>query len=78
MPKVVEGLTTTTSEMVMVKAENGGRLYTRNIFYQSKRNFVLIRQGRLSDPAARPVEFHFEGHEQAHAMSERFIGPSDP
>ncbi len=61
MPKAVEGFTTTTSEIVL--ADNGAeRLYARNIFYTSKRNFVQVIPERIDRPQINSsVHFYFEG-----------------
>lgn len=59
MPKMVEGYTTTTSEMVFWDSDESS-LLARNIFYVSKRNFAVVRTNRSSTD--RPVEFHLEGH----------------
>ena len=73
MPKVVEGITTTTSEMVLT-SDKDGRIFARNIFYRSKRNFVQIFPKRLSDKNGKPpVLFHFEGHSLPTAFYSKFV-----
>ena len=58
MPKVVEGLTTTTSEMRMW-SEGGETCYGKNLFYMSKRNYVKIYPERLGAGDGKPVWFLF-------------------
>ena len=70
MPKVVEGLTTTTSEMVIRESDNEKRLFARNIFYTSKRNFVQFFPDKKEDAIA----FHFEGYEFPVVFPKRFVG----
>lgn len=69
MHKVVEGLTTTTSEIVIRKSDKEKRLFARNIFYTSKRNFVQFFPDREQGVAA----FHFEGHEFPVVFPKRFV-----
>ena len=69
MPKVVEGLTTTTSEMVIRESDSEKRLFARNIFYISKRNFVQFFPDKKEDAIA----FHFEGHEFPVVFPKRFV-----
>ena len=71
MPKVVEGLTSTTSEM---KLDSENELFARNIFYKSKRNFVQIFPKHLlekSDHAA--VSFHFEDHRLPISFDPKYV-----
>ena len=69
MPKVVEGLTTTTSEMVIRESDNEKRLFARNIFYTSKRNFVQV----FPDKKEGAIAFHFEGYEFPVVFPKRFV-----
>ena len=61
MPKVVEGFTTTTSEMVLRDCSNEKRLFARNIFYISKRNFVQIIPSQMDE--GKGIRFFLEGHQ---------------
>lgn len=58
MPKAVEGFSTTTSEMTIVEGKE--RVFGRNLFYVSKRNFVKIYP--LKANSMKDVEFYLEGH----------------
>ena len=69
MPKVVEGLTTTTSEMVIRESDNEKRLFARNIFYTSKRNFVQF----FPDKKEGAIAFHFEGYEFPVVFPKKFV-----
>ena len=69
MPKVVEGLTTTTSEMVIRESDSEKRLFARNIFYSSKRNFVQL----FPDKKENAIAFHFEGYEFPVVFPKRFV-----
>jgi hypothetical protein len=68
MPKSVEGFTTTTSEMV-ISNDGGNKIFARNIFYVSKRNFCEIYPSKIS---RRPYQFHFEGHETPLCMPDSY------
>lgn len=71
MPKVVEGLTSTTSEMNL---DSENELFARNIFYKSKRNFVQIFPKHIlekSDHAA--VSFHFEDHRLPISFDPKYV-----
>lgn len=73
MPKVVEGLTSTTSEMVLQPGTNR-TIFARNIFYNSKRNFVQIFPNRLSETNGKPpILFHFEGHRLPTTFKSKFF-----
>lgn len=58
MPKAVEGFTTTTSEMTIMEGKE--RIFGRNLFYISKRNFVKIYP--MKKESMKDVEFYLEGH----------------
>lgn len=62
MPKVAEGFSSTTSEMVLEDGERD-KLYARNIFYTSKRNFAQVFPGRIKAGSSEAaVYFFMEGH----------------
>ena len=69
MPKVVSGLTTTSSEMVIRESSDKKRLFARNIFYLSKRNFAQIFPNKKDNAIA----FHFEGHEFPVVFPKKFL-----
>ena len=69
MPKVVAGLTTTSSEMVVRDCAKDKRLFARNIFYLSKRNFAQI----FPDREDKAIVFHFEGHKIPTAFPKKFF-----
>ena len=69
MPKVVAGFTTTTSEMVVRDCANDKRLFARNIFYLSKRNFVQIFPNKKESS----INFHFENHSFPISFPKKFI-----
>lgn len=72
MPKVVEGFTTTTSEMVL--SDNGGDyLMARNIFYTSRRNYCEIVPSELDLPQGTPFRFHLEGYRLPLVMAHQFL-----
>ena len=71
MPKVVEGLTTTTSEMVLRECSNEKRLFARNIFYISKRNFVQIIPSKIDE--GKGIRFFLEGHQFPIIFPKKFI-----
>ena len=75
MPKAVEGLTTTTSEMRMwcEKKEN---CYGKNLFYQSKRNYVKIYPHRTGSASGKPLLYYFEGHTEPTALHDS-MRPAD-
>ena len=75
MPKPVEGLTTTTSEMRMWcdKEEN---CYGKNLFYQSKRNYVKLYPHRLGSASGKPLLYYFEGHTEPTALHDS-MRPTD-
>ncbi|MCY4546226.1 MAG: alkaline phosphatase D family protein [Gemmatimonadetes bacterium] len=75
MPKAVEGLTTTTSEMRMwcEKKEN---CYGKNLFYQSKRNYVKIYPHRSGSASGKPLLYYFEGHTEPTALHDS-MRPAD-
>lgn len=70
MPKVVAGLTTTTSEMILRECydDKRKRLFARNIFYLSKRNFVQV----FPDRKEGNIAFHFEGHQFPTVFPKKF------
>ena len=70
MPKVVEGLTTTTSEMVLRECSNEERLFARNIFYISKRNFVQIIPDKMNE--GKGIKFFLEGHQLPLVFPKKF------
>lgn len=69
MPKVVAGFTTTTSEMLVRECPDNKRLFARNIFYSSKRNFAQI----FPEKKEQAIFFHFEGHEFPTVFPKKFI-----
>lgn len=72
MPKPAEGFTTTTSEMVL--ADDGNcRLFARNVFYTSRRNFAQIFPARFDEPGRAAVLFHMERHELPLAIRLPFV-----
>lgn len=72
MPKPAEGFTTTTSEMVL--ADDGScRLFARNVFYTSRRNFAQIFPARLDEPGKAAVLFHLERHRLPLAIRLPFV-----
>ena len=75
MPKAVEGLTTTTSEMRMwcEKKEN---CYGKNLFYQSKRNYVKMYPHRSGSASGKPLLYYFEGHTEPTALHDS-MRPAD-
>lgn len=76
MPKVVEGLTTTTSEMRMWSGKEE-RCYGKNLFYQSKRNYVKIYLNRLGSGSGKPLLYFFEGHTEPTALHDSTLPPVD-
>ena len=60
MPKQVAGFTTTSSEMVLREVSDSKRLFARNIFYISKRNFVQIIPDKIDK--AEGIKFFLEDH----------------
>ena len=62
MPKAVEGLTTTTSEMIY--SSGGESIIGRNLFYISKRNFAKV----YPDKKYKNIEFYFEGHSEPYCI----------
>lgn len=60
MPKPVEGLTTTTSEMILKEGEV--TILGRNITYLSKRNFAQMWPGRIAKGCKYELAFYLEGH----------------
>ena len=71
MPKLVEGLTTTTSEMVIRECTDKERLLSRNIFYISKRNFVQIIPNKLNED--KGIKFILEGHQTPLIFPKKFF-----
>ena len=69
MPKVVAGLTTTSSEMTIKELNDDRRLFARNIFYLSKRNYVQV----FSDRKEKSIAFHFEGHRFPTVFPKKFF-----
>ena len=67
MPKAVEGLTTTTSEMRMWSGKEE-YCYGKNLFYVSKRNYVRIYPHRLGSGSGKPLLYYFEGHAEPTAL----------
>ncbi len=68
MQKPVAGFTTTTSEMVLRECSDEKRLFARNIFYNSKRNFAQI----FPDRKEGTIAFHFEGHQFPTVFPKKF------
>lgn len=75
MPKAVEGLTTTTSEMKMWSGKEE-HCYGKNLFYVSKRNYVRIYPRRLGSGSGKPLLYYFEGHAEPTALHDSTL-PSD-
>lgn len=75
MPKAVEGLTTTTSEM-RIWSERDENCYGKNLFYQSKRNYVKILPHRLGSASGKPLLYYFEGHTEPTALHDS-MRPAD-
>ena len=74
MHKLVEGFTTTTSEMEFF-CSGDEKIIGRNLFYLSKRNFVKIYPEYLGKiESRRPILFYFEGHELPMAWHESSVG----
>ena len=71
MPKVIEGLTTTTSEMVLRECSDNNRLFARNIFYISKRNFVQITPSKMNE--GQGIKFFLEGHQLPMVFPKKFL-----
>ena len=69
MHKVVAGLTTTSSEMILRELSDEKKLFARNIFYLSKRNFVQI----FPDRKEGAIAFHFEGHKFPTVFPKKFL-----
>lgn len=70
MPKVVEGLTTTTSELILREKTDNERLFARNIFYVSKRNFAQIIPDKMNE--GKGIRFFLEGHQFPLVFPRRF------
>ncbi len=70
MPKVVEGLTTTTSELILREKTDNERLFARNIFYVSKRNFAQIIPEKINE--GKGIRFFLEGHQWPLVFPKRF------
>ncbi len=69
MPKSVLGLTTTTSEMELRNCNDEKKLFARNIFYISKRNFAQI----FPDQEEKAISFYLEGHQFPISFPKRFL-----
>lgn len=76
MPKAVEGLTTTTSEMPMWSGKKD-TCYGKNLFYQSKRNYVRIYPNRLGPGSGKPLLYYFEEHAEPTALHDSTLPPVD-
>ena len=77
MPKVIEGLTTTTSEMKMWQ-KNGDICYGKNLFYMSKRNYARIYPLYLDrNKKRKPILFYFEGHTEPMALHDSTLPISE-
>jgi len=77
MAKLIEGFTTTTSEMEFF-CDGNEKIVGRNIFYLSKRNFAKIYPryfGKIE--GRRPILFYFEGYELPMAWHESSLPNMD-
>ena len=74
MPKAVEGLTTTTSEMRMWSGKEE-ICYGKNLFYLSKRNYVRIYPHSLGSGSDKPLWYCFEGHAEPTALQDSTLPP---